>query len=283
MKKQCIVFGTDSYGESAYYRLKEHYNIVYYVDDNRLNNKEKFIDSIPIISTEEFAQVYSYTMDFIICSQEYLEIIDLLKGLRIADYYVMKKGFLYHYSKTDILIPCELSSVDYYRKENGEKSILFVQDTMSPILSEWALVLRNYGYKIFILYTITPPEMNISSKVEEVYTFFSPFGLLDFINNSNFDLVHCSSSLDYLTAMLTSLNKPVIHECRDLHYIGRSMSPEEITAQYIAHTRSNGVIYPTADIRDVACEKFAISKDKTYVMKENYAELIPFYLKCMEY
>ena len=113
--KKIIIFGTGFYGKSAYYKLKDQFEILYFADnDPLLCGAELF--GIKIIAGEKLKEIYSPDMDIVICTRSYFQISAQLVEMGITDYYVMMEGFLYHNSANETMMPIELSKYSYFQK-----------------------------------------------------------------------------------------------------------------------------------------------------------------------
>lgn len=285
MLKKCIIFGAGFYGKGAYYKLKNYYDILYYADNNSLL-WGKDIGGIPIVSMEKMMEVYACEkVDIIICSQAYFEMANQLTELGIEEYYCMLEGFLYHFDKNDTMVPIELSELHYYKKECDERNILFVQNTACIRTHKIAAMMKNKGYKVFLLYTIAPPESNNESfcKIyDKVYTVFTPNALIDFVNNSEFDIVHSSNEPDSLTNYLLLTNKKIVFDTHDMMSLRGNDNVNALVLEYLANTRSAGVIYTSKGVLEIAKKKFGLENQKTFVLENlilNQIEVKKFHEK----
>lgn len=277
MKKKCILFGAGFYGKGAYYKLSEFYEILYYADNNkRIQGKELY--NIPVISVEQMIQIRNREeMDIIICSQAYFSMANQLVEAGIKEYYVLLEGFLYYFDGKEVMIPVELCKINYYKKEKEEKNILFIQNTACIRTHKIASIMKKKGYKVFLLYTIAPPESNNKSftKVyDEIYTIFTPTSLIDFVNNSEFDIIHSSNEPDILTNYLHLTNKKVVFDTHDMQSIRGNINIEAIVLEYMANTNSDGVIYTSVGVLEIAKKKFDLEKKKTFVLENLVLEQI---------
>lgn len=270
MLKKCIIFGAGFYGKGAYYKLRDYYDILYYVDNNpQLWGKN--IGGIPIVSLEKMMEVYTCEkIDIVICSQAYFEMASQLMELGIEEYYCMLEGFLYHFDKKDTMVPIELSMLNYYKKKRDERNILFVQNTACIRTHKIATMMKNKGYKIFLLYTIAPPESNnesFSKIYDKVYTVFTANALIDFVNNSDFDIIHSSNEPDSLTNYLLLTNKKIVFDTHDMMSLKGNDNVNALVLEYLANTRSAGVIYTSKGVLEIAKKKFGLENQKSFVLE----------------
>lgn len=268
--KKCIIFGAGFYGKGAYYKLKDYYDIAYYVDNNE-TVQGQFLHGIKIISVEYLKKVLEKEhMDIIICSQAYFEMANQLIEIGIRDYFVMLEGFLYHFNQEEVMIPKELANIEYYQKEREEKNILFVQNTACIRTHKIATMMKERGYRVFLLYTIAPPESNNASFYsiyDEVFTVFTPNSLVDFVNNSDFDIIHSSNEPDSLTAYLQLTNKKIVFDTHDMISLRGGCKPDTLALEYIANVNSAGVIYTSNGVLEIAKKKFGLEKQRTFVLE----------------
>lgn len=277
MLKKCILFGAGFYGKGAYYKLRKSYDIIFYVDNSESIQGKKIYD-IPVMSVSQMMEIYDEEeMDIIICSQAYYDIANQLVDLGIVNYYVLLEGFLYRFSETEVMMPVELCKIQHYRKEEGEKNILFVQNTACIRTHKIASIMKNNGYRVFLLYTIAPPEFNNESfkKVyDNVYTFYTSNSMIDFVNESDFDLIHSSNEPDLLTNYLLLSNKKIVFDTHDMRSIRDSIINEALVLEYIANTRSAGTIYTSEGVREIAIKKYNIPREKTFALENLIFEQI---------
>lgn len=269
--QKCIIFGAGFYGKGAYYKLKEYYDIAYYVDNNK-SVQGNLLHGIQILSLEQMREVLKEEYDIIICSQVYFEMANQLIAIGIHDYYVMLEGFLYHFDEDKVMMPKELTDIKGYKKEKEEKNILFVQNTACIRTHKIASMMKEKGYKVFLLYTIAPPESNNASfgKIyDEIFTVFTANTFIQFINESDFDIIHSSNEPDSLTNYLLLTNKKIVFDTHDMMSLCGYDRLDTWTLEYLANTKSSGVIYTSQGVADIARRKFGLDKQNIFVL-ENY-------------
>lgn len=269
--KKVIIFGAGAYGNWAYYKLKENREIAYYVDNNSIAHGTKFHD-IPIISASELEDIYSSSAyDIIVCVKEYQQIVKQLADMGIVEYYVMQQGLLYYSNTVETMIPVEPFQYKYYKKEPFEKNILFVQNTACIRTHKIASLMKKSGYKVFLLYTNMSPELNNAEFVDvydNIYTVFTLKGVVDFVENSDFDIVHSSNEPDVLTNLLLMTKKHIVFDTHDMMSLRRPESIENLTLEHIANTASDGNIYTSNPVVEIAKKKFGL-EDKEILAWEN--------------
>ncbi len=269
--RKVVLFGAGFYGDAAYYKLRTVVDILYYVD-NDTEKIGKQLHEIEIISIEKLKQVITnQKIDIIISSQYHSEIVKQLYDIGVNDYYVMLGGLLFHTTETDKMFPHELSELQIYMKEKNEKNILFVQDTACIRTHKIASLMKDSGYKVFLLYTMAPPESNNSSFAsiyDGIYTFYSYGTLIDFVEKSEFDIVHCSNAPDMLACLLLNTSKHIVFDTHDMNSLWGHDSIENLTLEYIANTQSDGNIYISQGLVEIAKKKYGL-KNKEILSLEN--------------
>lgn len=275
MKKKCIVFGCGNIGKTSYYKLNQIYDIVAYTDNNEKLWGEKLYEK-EIVSPEEMQKLCKEnSIIIIIAVMNYQVIYEQLKDMGIQNIIVIKLGFLYEINQQGVLYSIENYRSPFIKMRKNKLSILYIQISPCIRTNKIARLLKDRGMQVSLAY------LNINKQTKEqiesgLYEYCYPIcslkGLIDFVNSSEFDLIHSSNEPDLLTALLTNSNKPIVHDCHDLSSAYKSMSPIEMAVEYIANVKSKGVIYTTEGIRDVACKKFSIEKNKTFVLENLISE-----------
>ena len=176
-------------------------------------------------------------------------------------YYVMLEGFLYHTDLNETMMPVELCKAPYLRKKDGEKNILFVQNAACIRTYKIAKVMKEEGYKVYLLYTLAPPYAayeEFADIYEDIWGFSSANGILDFISNSDFDIVHCSNEPDILVNIVQRSNKPVVADTHDMQSIRRDTDFDALVLEYLANVNSDGVMYTSAYGANIAKDKYRL-------------------------
>ena len=268
--KKVIIFGAGFYGQSAYYKIKTQVEIICFADNNpALSGAELF--GIPIIAGVRLNEVRTPETDVIICAGNYFEIGMQLTKMGITDYYVMLEGFLYHSNAGESMMPVELNRYSYYRKHKHEKNILYVQNTACIRTHKTAALMRNSGYSVFLLYLVAPPAASnaaYSSVYDDIFTFYTQDAVVDFVENSDFDIVHCSNEPDILTNLLLATKKHIVFDTHDMMSIRRTENIEKLVLEYVANTASDGNIYISDWVVDIARKKYDL-KNKEIIAWEN--------------
>lgn len=279
MKDKIIIFGVGYYGKNAYWKLKSSNNIIYFADNNPLTRGDSF-ESIPIISGESIRKLNMDDMDIVICARDYYQIVSQLFDMGIFNCYVMLEGFLYHTDLKETMMPVELAKISYYQKRNGaeEKNILFVQNAACIRTHKIAKVMKENGFKVFLLFTLAPifgAYSDFADIYEEVWGFSSANGIVDFISNSDFDIVHVSNEPDILATIVQKSNKPVVFDTHDMQSIRSDIGIETLILEHLANTESNGNLYVSEYAADIAREKYGLKEQEVLSVGNLVVNQIP--------
>lgn len=267
--KDIILFGAGFYGQNAYYKFKDKYNIMYFVDNNEKLHGEK-LHGISIIDIKELKKVYSGDIDIIICSKSYFQISAQLVELGIKEYYVLLEGFLYHSDMNDTMIPVELENHKYYKKLTDDKAILYVQNAACIRTHKIATMMKKYGYKVYLLYTMAPPDSSNSdfaSLYDGIFSFTTANGVKRFIANSEFDIIHCSNTPDILANIAITTGKKVVVDTHDMNSLWGKDSINELILEFMANKFSEGDIYTSEKVTDIAEKKYNLKNKKVWYLE----------------
>lgn len=267
--KKVMIFGAADLGKNALYKLRKYCEVICFVDNNpRLHGTD--VEGIPVISAEQMMESYTDDIYIIVCARKSLEIGSQLMDLGVKGYYVMTDGFLYYSSREEAAIPVEICDWPYYRREKDEKNILFVQNMACIRTHKLATVMHANGYKVFLLYTSLPPETSNKEFIDVydgIYTFFSQIALVDFVENSDFDIVHSSNEPDILTNLLLLTNKHIVFDSHDMMSIRRHESIQNLTFEYVANKISDGNMYTEPSLIDIARKKYGLEGKELFAIE----------------
>ena len=283
-KRKCAIFGCGQIGKAAFYKLRNYYNIVCWLDNNSTLWNGMLFD-LPILSPGTVAELYMQEeMDIFVAILNGTEVVQWLRSRNIPNVYEWKNGFFY---TIDGLFPLEFAVPPYIKPNNVDESnenildILFISDSAGIRDHKMASIIKKAGHRVFHAYISRSPEIaypEYKDLYEQIYPIMSLKSLEDFVSNSDFDVIHASSQPDFVAALLSGGDKPIILDCHDLRSSNQQMTPDQLMMEYLAHTGADGVIYPTESLREEALRKYARPLGSTLVM-ENYisADLIPTY------
>ncbi len=276
MKKKIIIFGIGHYGQKAYWKLKNEYHIISFADNNS-DVQGTVYEGVPVISGEELRNLDLSDTDIVICTRAYDQIGSQISDMGISSYYVMLEGFLYHTDLKETMMPVEICRAPYHRKKDGEKNILFIQNAACIRTYKIARVMREEGYHVYLLYTLAPPYAayeEFADIFEDIWGFSSANGIVDFISNSDFDIVHCSNEPDILVNIVQKTNKPVVADTHDMQSIRGDIEIDALNLEYLANTGSDGVIYVSTYIADIAKDKYKLDNKEVFVVNNLVMEQV---------
>lgn len=282
--KKCIIFGCGNIGQAAYEKLKDYYEIIAWSDNNQQLHGQK-MNGVSVVNPSEIPSLaQKYELDVFVSMSRTSEVVEQLRRLGGLNLYIWKEGFFF---STDGLYPLELPALKYHKKGDDKSlHVLFVSNAADIRDHKMASAVKKAGGKVFLAYIIRSPFdrwSEYADMYEEIYPVMSIQSFFDFVKNSEFDIIHCSSEPDYVTPVLIRSGKTVIHDCHDLSSSNRSLSPDGLTLEYLAYTGAAGVIYSTAGVRDEAVRKYALDQERTIVIENDLAkeplaaELLKFY------
>lgn len=269
LKKKIILFGAGFYGKKAYDRFKNRYEIILIVDNNAENVDAKLFE-VPVKKVPEIMKYNLSEVDIIVCSKAYSAMANQLLQMGIVDFYVMMEGFIYHFDSNEIMMPVEIENNEFYKKKNGKKTILFVQNAACIRTHKIALLMKEAGYNVCLLYTLVPPikeYAEYASIYENMWGFTSIKGIINFINNSEFDILHCSNEPDILASIVKRTDKPVVFDTHDLQSIRGRIDTNGLMLEYFATVFSDANMYVSEGVKEVASEKYNIANKEVFVLE----------------
>lgn len=274
MKRKCMIFGAGNEGKKSFIKINNFFNVLYYIDNNS-DLKGKEIKGISIISVNEMKKILNEDSSIVVIISvvNYSEILAQLSELEVKYILIMLGGLLYNLDKNKSLLPYEEIKILPYKKTNlEEKNILYVQNIPCIRTNKIARLVKENGYKVNLLYLLAP-TINNSIEYQEIYdnvfTCLTINSLIDFVNNSEFDIIHSSNTPDYITLLIQNSNKKIIHDCHDMLTLQGKNTIDIASCEYIANTRSVGVIYPSEGMKKFAMAKYNLDENKVFVL-ENY-------------
>lgn len=270
LKDNIILYGAGFYGRNAYMRLKEEKHIINWVDSNeKLHGK--LINGIEIIGIEDLIKKNLENVSIVICSKAYFEISMQLGKYGIKDYFVFIEGFLFHSDQNETMMPVELEVHLPIKKVDNKRSILFVQNAACIRTHKIAFTLKEQGYDVYLLYTLCPPEdgnSDFTGIYKRIFGFTSANAIQNFIAKSEFDVIHCSNAPDLLASIALGTTKPIVFDTHDMNSLWGFDSIEELTLEFIANKYSDGNIYTSQAVVDIARKKFDL-ENKEVMCLEN--------------
>jgi len=265
INQACVIFGTGLLGQHTFHKLKHAFTIIAYTDNNP-SLWGKSINDIPIIPPNELvAYVAKNNALVFICNNLHWNDIARQLDEMGLNYYVHNQ--VCYELVDEILYPVSFGVPDFYRKEfPTDFSVLFVQDKSCTRTDKIANVLKDRGIKTYSAYTFSPSKAGSRSFFDE-YAFWTHKDLLEFVNKSEFDVIHCSNEPDVLVNLLIHSNKKIIHDCHDMMSArNKNISLADVILEELANTRATGFMYTTNGLRDVAIRKYGTDINKTLVV-----------------
>lgn len=175
--------------------------------------------------------------------------------------------------------------------KNGKpkiKSVLFIQTVQCIRTYKVAKVLNAKGVRVDIIYVgIAPNEVytGLELPYTNMYKLRDINEMMNFINNSDYDILYSSNEPDYLTVLFSETNKPIIHDTHDMMSLRGDLKDEQIILEYLANKKSDGNIFVTESVKNIAIDAFRL-QNKEMIVYNNYPlkEQLPvkFYKKLSE-
>ncbi|MDD7056767.1 MAG: hypothetical protein PUI26_08135 [Selenomonadaceae bacterium] len=262
MMRKCIVFGCGFQGRRSVHKLRKFYDVLCWSD----NNKQLWgteIEELPVVEPERLAELCAdETVDIFICTLSFQPLVAQLQPI-CRRLFVCMWGFIYRMADDGVLYPHALNIVQPYHKATpDEKNILFVQDIACYRTHKIAAVMAGRGYKVFLLYIFAPPESTPYSveQYQDIYTVGSPDELIEFVNQSEFDVVHSSNEPDFITNILLHTNKKIVFDVHDPVTMSgdEPVTFENLIFENMAHTACDGILFTSPGI-------LAIGKDRYHI------------------
>lgn len=270
-----IIFGSGSFGIRIYESIKFEYDVQYFCDND--NNKwDSEVFGIKVISPNKL-KMLEYDKKIIVASTYYYEIIEQLVNMGISNiwYVAPNNNFIEKFEDSDLYFGnySYVNKIKEYNLLNNQvEKILFVQDSQCIRTYKIAKILKEIGIQVDIAYLNRHPTLGykeLNLPYTNIIKINDSLQFIQFINESDYDVVHSSNEPDFLTTLLIRTNKAVIHDCHDLMSLRGDISDSDIINEYVAHKYCDGNIYVDYPVRNYAINKFAI-KNKPVLVLNNY-------------
>lgn len=266
LNQKCVIFGAGERGAKTFKKLKNFFEVVAYADNDskRWGSKLNGVEIIPPASLPQFINKNGSVI-FIANELHYIDIAKQLDGLGLS-YYNCENNMCYELDK-GIWYPVSFGKPTAYKKpEKSKFAVLFVQDKPCARTDKIAEVLSYKGILTYAAYTASPSDTGEKAYIQE-FPFWTYNELLNFVNESEFDIVHCSNGPDILINLLIHSNKKVIHDCHDPVTMSKKFyHAEETILEYNANIMSDGVMYTTERMRNILLRKYGGNPEKTFVL-----------------
>lgn len=266
--RKAIIFGCGKIGTVCYYKIKESYQEIVYTDNNeQLWGTSK--KNISILSPEEIFNKWGVEDTDVYIAIENASISDVLieQVKQYGEYCIYVYKLPFFYSNND-LIQIKKNSIGI---KTSRKSVLFVSAITGIRDNKIASIVKKMGWDVYLVFLELPPAERMdeyTSIYSEIISVESIDDLVKLVEESDFDIIHCSSEPEFVTALLKNTGKIVIHDCHDLNSLTRAnMTPDSMTIEYLSHSMADGVIYPSEKLRCIAVDRFNLNRERTLVIE----------------
>lgn len=253
-KKSCAIFGTGGFGKKLYHKLAISYNIRAFSSNDRVQWNQTIYD-IPIIPPHDLLNLSD--TEIIIASTYFEEIKNQLHSMGLT-------SVSYLDPDSKLLI----KSVSPIQK--SIKKILFVQRNPCIRTFKLSCLLKSNGIRVDLAFLETHPQItftNMELPWDNVIPIHNLNDFYTFINESDYDLIHHSNEPDALTSILLHTNKKVVHDTHDMMSLRSDISLNGVVHEYLANKFSNGCMYTSEEVKQLAIQKFRISGKDILVLE----------------
>ncbi len=271
MKPKCIIFGAGYIFGTYVSVIENKYEIIAVADNNtRLHGQYK--NNYKIISPNDIFRCDYETV--IICSKYAKDIQLQLVDMGIANILLfVPPGLLCDYG-----IKNTSKEVRFYEKpfhsNDDNIHILFAQIFPCSRTNRFARIVSDNGMKCSLAYFgVLGKEMQISTSIyDQIIPFFSYNDFIEYVKNSEYDLIHCSNEPDILTCLLLNSGKPIVHDCHDFLTLRDDLTAENIALELVANSNSCGCIYPSERCMQIAIDRYSVDENNAIYL-ENYPSI----------
>lgn len=266
--RKCIIFGAGDRGTNLYKKVSAFFDVIAYSDnDQKLWGSKR--NGITIIPPNELPALVRDTGTIIVIASDfyYLEIASQLDELGLTYYICNSRDNICYSLENGVQYPVSFGHPAAYVKPDQKKfSVLFVQDRPCTRTNKIAEALKNRGVLTYNAHFVAASDAG-KRAYEEEFAFWNYADLLDFVNESEFDIVHCSNTPDILVNILLFSNKKIIHDVHDITTLEkRTVHPAETAQEFIANTQADGMIYTTEPAYEIMARKYGVKEDKVLVL-----------------
>ncbi len=264
--EKAILFSAGERGNIVYKKMILFFDVIAYSDNNE-SLWGKTCNGVTIIPPSELPGLVEKKKAkiFIINEKYWADIARQLDGLGIHNYINLDSYLSYVYDEY-LWMPISFSKPKPFKKENRNNfTVLYVQDKPNTRTCKMAIALKNKGIATYAAYTASPSDVGLRAFVKE-YPFWTWTDLIDFVNESEFDVVHCSEMPCELVNLLLYSNKKIIFDMHDCTTCCTYYTSASSLLEYMATRQADGVIYTSEKFRDVQIKKYGIKKEKTFVI-----------------
>ena len=256
LKDKCVVFGAGKNTRKYIASIEDRFDIIA-VADNNSSLWGKSINDYEVISPTD---IVNSDCDCVVISvRRYHEVQRQLTDLGITNIIVLADGLLYKYGTDNLMEPLHFKDIPVpYKKGTEGMHVLFVQKRPLTRVFKISEMLCNLGISVSLAYVEdTPDEMRgylrFYKNIVRVVSFDE---LIDYINKSDYDIVHCVNEPDEFTCVLCGINKPLVHDCSDFVSLRDEPNITKISLEYIANTKCDGYVYASENCRKLAMQRY---------------------------
>lgn len=177
------------------------------------------------------------------------------------------------------LFNMELDKNDNLKNNPKIKKILFIQSVPCIRTNKIAKSLSDQGVEVDLLYFVSHPSevyKDIVLPYRNIFKLVNISNTIEYINNSDYDILYSSNEPDYLTVLFQTCNKPIIHDTHDMMSLRSKISIQDVIFEYLANTNSSGNIYVNDMIMEIAKDKFNSINPSMAIQSYIEEEFIPF-------
>lgn len=266
--EKAIIFSAGERGRIVYKKLSLFFEVIAYTDNNKLLWGKR-CNGVPIIPPADLPELIDKmgAKVFIANENYWSDISRQLNKMGIKDHINLDSYLSYTYDQNEEWwMPVSFSKPAPYRKQNPtDFSVLYVQDQPCTRTCKIAAALKARGVIAYSAYTAAPSSFGVKPFIEE-YPFWTFDDLLDFVNQSEFDIVHCSNMPDELVNLLLHSNKKIIYDMHDTTTKLTHYTSAQSLLEYLASTQADGVIYVIENHRRSQIKKYGVPLEKTFVI-----------------
>jgi hypothetical protein len=268
MNESCVIWGTGKSAEKAYYKLKDSYDIVAFVDNNKSKWNKKFL-SKEIVAPDQLPDINADQI--IIASVYYTEIADQLLQMGFSNIlYVDSKSKLLNEYRFTIPLNQKVK-----KTERRIRRMLFVQQDVCIRTYKISKILDKAGIEVDLAYLYSGPEQNFPNMYlpwKNIIPINNLNCFIDYVNREDYDLVHYSNEPDSLCNLLLHTNKKIVHDTHDLMSLRGDIDSNATIAEFIANKYSAANIYTTVGLKNYAFNYFGLMNKRNYVLQNLVCE-----------
>ncbi|SHI16965.1 Glycosyl transferases group 1 [Butyrivibrio fibrisolvens DSM 3071] len=266
MKRKCIIFGAGKYFESYISIIEEKYQVIAVTDNNSsLVGTDK---CGYIIASVNDIKLYEYDT-VLICMREPKTVQRQLISMGVTKISLfVEPGLIYSYGESDIANEIREYNTPY-KSNDVQEHVLFAQINPCTRTHKFAELLNRNGIKCSLAYfgKMSEQARKALTYYEQVIHFFSYTDFLEYVKNSDYDLIHCSNEPDILISLIGGCGKPVVHDCHDFISLRDNLNAENMALEYVANTKSDGFIYASKMCMEMAIERYHTDRRKAIYLE----------------